>query len=457
MLLNKTSASFFLLCILVFSAPSIVLSDSTAELTVVPVVVDEKAKARDILKKSITITNTTQRKLNLYPAVNDVQAEAGQEAFVSSQGGDDEKDSLANWIEISRGVIDLMPGESREIPFVIRVSLNALPGTYHADISFYAGSTVAEAQARNPLGVVTVNTEVQADIKESMQLNKFISDGFFFSGDDVLFNYQLENIGNQELRPKGEIRIYDRKGREVASIPVNPEGKSFTPDQAAQLASAWSAAKGFGKFKAFLNVDYGNNQSGSLQDTVFFWIIPWQQLLAIAVISIMAIVVSAIYFHRWLEHRHMQRFALAGAGAGMQGGAAVMQPPAGMLTPSPQQSAQITAVMPVAPHAEEKPKKKGFFQRFRRAKKDAETDKVVPVAPLSQTAPQTVEQLVAPAVAYPGNVTVRSADAPVPRADPAPHTAPSKPGGRTIDLTSHKLQSAERKSVGNVINLKGGA
>ncbi len=449
MTLSKTFFSFFLLLVVVFSAPLITLADSTADLTVMPVVVDEKAKARDILKKTITITNTSQRKLNLYPVVNDVRPEVGQEAFVSSQGGDDEKASLANWLEISRGVIDLNPGESKEIPFVIRVSLNALPGTYHADISFFAGSTLAEAQGRNPLGVITVNTEVQADIKEVMQLNKFITDGFFFSGDDVLFNYQLENIGNQELKPKGEIRIYDRKGREVASIPVNPEGKTFTPEQAAQLASAWSAAEGFGKFKAFLNVDYGNNQSGSLQDTVFFWIIPWQQLLAILVISIISIVISAIYFHRWLEHRHMQRFALAGMGAG--GGVAAMPAPQATLAPIAQKPAQVTAVMPETPKVE----KKGFFSRFRRAKK-AEAVASAPAAPVAAAAAQPSVQPAGPK--YEGNVVVHSADAPAHRVEtPVQELASSsaQQSGRTIDLSSAQIHSPEKKGAGHVINLKG--
>ncbi len=421
----------FVLAVIAISYPFIARADSTADLTVVPVVVDEKAKARDILKEAITVTNTTQRKLNLYTTVNDVTPQEGQEEFVSALGADDKKDSLANWIEISRGVVELKPGETREIPFVVRVSLNALPGTYHADISFYEGSTLAEAQARSPLGVVTVNTDVQAEIKESMQLNKFVTDSFFFSGDDVLFNYQLENIGNQSLMPKGEIRIYDRKGREVASVPVNPDGKSFTPEQAAQLASAWSSAQGFGKFKAFLNIDYGNNQSGSLQDTVFFWIIPWQQLAAIFVVSVIAIIVSALYFHRWLEHRHMQRFALAGAGAG------VMPAPVGMVLTPAAAPKKFTAIMPEQP----KPVKKGFFARFKREKRT----EVVASAAVVEAVPVPVPE--SAHVATQAEVAVHEVQQAPAQREQAP---------RTIDLTSSQPQVAQKRNVGHVINLKNG-
>ncbi|MBP9669334.1 MAG: hypothetical protein KBE09_03525 [Candidatus Pacebacteria bacterium] len=276
--------------------------------TITPVVIDEKAKVRDILKKSITIKNIGDRKLNIYPAVNDVHPDEGEEDFVAAQDSLDRAASLANWIELSRGVIDLSPGEEKVIPFVVRVNLNALPGTYHANISFTEGGSRAGS---NKVASLMVNLEVQSEVKEIMQLNKFFTDNVFFSGDDVLFNFQVENIGNQELSPTGEIRVYNRKGEEVASIDVNKEGKAVSPDQVAQLASVWSAAHGFGKYKAFLNVDYGKSQAASVQDTVFFWIIPWQQLLGLFVAGVIAVIGLALYYHRWIEER---AYALAHGG-----------------------------------------------------------------------------------------------------------------------------------------------
>jgi hypothetical protein len=438
---QRLRIGFFLLASLAFAVitPVSAHAQVAATMTVSPVVIDEKAKARDILKETITLTNTSQRKIMLYPSVNNVKPKDGQEAFVSAQDATDRQDSLANWIEISRGVIELSPGETREVPFVIRVSLNALPDTYHADISFYEGSAREGAETQNPLSVVTVNTEVQADIKESMQLNKFMTDGFFFSGDDVLFNYQVENIGNQELKPKGEIRIYDRKGREVASIPVNAEGKSLTPEQKAQLASAWSSAQGFGKFKAFLNIDYGNNQNGTLQDTVFFWIIPWQQLLALLTVSIIAIIISALYFHRWLEHKHMQRFA------SMHGGAAALSAPPGMITPV--NAAPIAAIMP-APVTEEKadkPTKSGFFSRFRFFKKKASQEAAAPVS-------------VAASPVVPEQPTPARVPAPEPVRAPIPAARTSAQRTQaTIDLTATQMTAPTPRTEGHVINLKNGS
>lgn len=304
-----------LFSILLFSAlivPLVPHAVWAQELSVTPVMIDEKAKPRDILKETITITNTSSRKLTLYPSVNNVLPADGEEAFTSAQGSEDLADSLANWIELSRGVIELGPGEEKAVPFVIRINQNAVAGSYHALISFGDGSNREVAEGKPPLASMTVNLEVQADVKEIMQLNTFTTDNVVFTGDDVLFKYQLQNIGNQELQPKGEIRIYDRKGSEVASINVNNEGKTVSPDQVAQLASVWSAVSGFGKYKALLDVDYGKSQVASVHDTIYFWVIPWKQLLGISIVSLLAIIFLALYFHQWIEERHLGKLAVAG-------------------------------------------------------------------------------------------------------------------------------------------------
>lgn len=292
--------------------PAVALAETSADLSVTPAVIDEKAKQRDIINESITLTNTSNRLLLLYPSVFDVNTVNGQEVFSYAKDASDLAASLANWIELSRGVIEIRAGESKTIPFTIRVNLNARPGQYHAQLTFSDGGTRAEAEAKRPLVTVAVNLEMLADIKEEMQLSSFSSDNVVLAGDDVVFRYRVQNIGNQELQPTGEIRIYNRRGEEVASVDVNKSGKSIDPSKEAQLASVWSGADGFGKFKALLTVNYGKGQSAAVQDTVFFWIIPWKQLLGLIAASLIAIAFFALHFHRWFEERHLSKLAAAG-------------------------------------------------------------------------------------------------------------------------------------------------
>jgi hypothetical protein len=294
-----------------FFAP-VFAAAASSPIQISPILIDEKGKPRDIFKESITITNVSDHKIELYPSVHNVNPDEGQQKFTTAHDVAEQQESLANWIELSRGVIELGPGEKRTVDFIIRIDLRALPGKYHASISFAEGWTRPDAESNPPAGPVMVNLEVESDSREVMQLNKFTSDNVVFTGDDVLFKYQLQNIGNQELQPSGEIRIYDRKGLEVAAIDVNREGKTVTPDQTAQLASVWSAVNGFGKFKALLTVNYGKGQTAAVQDTVYFWIIPWKQLLMLFAATLTAVIILVMYFHRWFEERHLGKLAHAG-------------------------------------------------------------------------------------------------------------------------------------------------
>lgn len=243
-----------------------------ASLSVTPIIIDEKAKARDILKESITLINDTDRKLNVYTFVNNVAIEESKTDLSSS---------LANWIEISRGVVEFLPGEKKKIDFEIRVNLRANPGIYHAVISFAEGPTRDEAEkklANTPS--VAVNLEVIEDIKERLQLKKFIPDKIFFSGSSAAFSYELENIGNQTSAPSGEIRIYNRRGEEVEALDANQDNAAIDPNTAKQFASIWQNAKGFGRYKALINIEYGA-KNAAIYDTVSFWLVPWQKILII--------------------------------------------------------------------------------------------------------------------------------------------------------------------------------
>src|SRR4051812_12344963 len=85
-------------------APSLA-SASVVDIT--PVLIDEKGKARDIFKESISLTNNTDHKIELYPGVNNVLPADGQQRFTTAHDAAEQAGSLANWIELSRAVIEL--------------------------------------------------------------------------------------------------------------------------------------------------------------------------------------------------------------------------------------------------------------------------------------------------------------------------------------------------------------
>lgn len=257
--------------------------------SVSPVVANEKAKPRDIIKKELLITNNTAQRVDVYISVENVDPTEGvKEATGFSPP--DLSTSLANWVEITRGVIELGPNESRKIPYLIHVNLSAKPGNYYARLQFREGARRSEAEAIKEGSSLMLNVEVSENIKERLQLGNFMSEDSVVLGNTVSFSYLLENVGNKLVEPRGSIRIFNRRGEEVGSIPLNANGEEISPDNKSQLAAAWSATGRFGKYKAFLDLEYGENQLASVQDTVFFWVFPWKEITA----AIFGVVVLAI-------------------------------------------------------------------------------------------------------------------------------------------------------------------
>ena len=260
-----------------FSVP-LLAQEQGGNFSIIPLVVSDKGKPRDILKDTVTITNETTKKLVLYADVQDFDPADGPRPMKEGPHNPDREKNLANWIEITRGRIVLQPGETVQVPYLVHINLRALPGVYHAEVGFYEGPNRRDAVAKPySKSTMMVTIEVLDDARERLQLDSFLSDKSIFSGNSASFSYALENVGNRAMTPRGQIRIYNRRGQEVATLDVNEAGSSLAPDDSSQLASVWDAAGRFGKYKAFLDVEYG--QTGTVQDTVYFWIFPWREVM----------------------------------------------------------------------------------------------------------------------------------------------------------------------------------
>ncbi|NBD73417.1 hypothetical protein GVX82_00030 [Patescibacteria group bacterium] len=301
---------------------------ATERFSVAPLIITEKGKARDIIKGNLSIENPTERKLTLYASVFDFDPSAGP-AERQFAPGERKDDSLANWIEITRGAIELEPGETIQVPYLIHINLRARPGTYHAQLVFGAGGNRQLAQGSDDRQEVVVTVEVQDDIRERLQLATFMPDEQIFSGKTATFTFGLENTGNRSVAPRGEIRIYNRRGQEVATLPANGESGAIAPDTREMLASAWDASGRFGKYKAFLDLEYG--QTGTVQDTVYFWVFPWREVM-IGFFLLLILIGSVTYL---IHLKLTYRYAYATLGPGGPAGPAGSRGPRGPLAPAP--------------------------------------------------------------------------------------------------------------------------
>ena len=271
-----------------------------------PAIIDEQAQARDMFKYDIAIKNNGQQKANLYPLVNDVLPTEGQQEFLGP-GQLDKQVSLAAWISISRGVIELMPGEETTVPLEIDVNAAAKPGKYYAAITFVDAPNKPLAQERMKtinFPQVLINYEVGELIVEKAQSENFRSAKDVYLRPPVEFSVNVLNSGNRPIIPSGSVFIFNRRGVEVAALTVNGEGKEVLPGENAALAVVWPEGGGFGKFKARLDLKYGAQNTRDLQDTLFFWILPLPLLLLGGVVFIIGSFLLALALFRKTYRGH---------------------------------------------------------------------------------------------------------------------------------------------------------
>lgn len=266
------------------------------QVNVSPAVIDGEGKDREILHYTVTIKNESKQIVSLYPWVRDVTPSG--EAVTTD--GTDVTTALSSWLEFSRSALAIAPGDSVDLPLLVQINLRAKPGNYHALLHFSNGGNRAEAELNSEeTASVMLNIKVLDDINERLQLGTFTPDKNVFPTDHISFSYHLENNGNRGLVPTGKIRIYDRKGEEVADIDANQDGSKLEPDAKKMIAAAWSSDNQFGRYKAMLDLRYGNH--GTLQDTVFFWVLPWKHLLSLFVSLALVCVVLGLLFHSYVS------------------------------------------------------------------------------------------------------------------------------------------------------------
>lgn len=295
----KIKAFNFFILTLAWLLLSVGMVKAAPVATVEPSVIDEKGLARDIFEKEITVKNTSVNRIALYAVVNDISEANG--VLPSLEAGlADRTKSLTSWIDFTRGEIVLLPGETKKVPLKIKVSPDTKPGDYHAQIALAPGNNRPLAEGAAQAGDVPkifINISIKEHIVEKLESNLFRNQRNINFNGSVDFVTSLVNIGNRELQPGGEIAIFNRNGAEIASLAVNPEGKVINPSGNHTFESSWKTKNELGKYRARLNVKYGNTSAESFQDTIYFWVIPsWILIIIGCIIGLLVLLILYFFF-----------------------------------------------------------------------------------------------------------------------------------------------------------------
>lgn len=271
------------------SSTSLVLANNY---TVSPLIVDVDAKQRDSFVKTVSITNEHTTHQRFFVSVHEISVDEDGvlKEFVPASMSD-RAQAVTSWLEISRARIDLKPGESKELPLTVRVNQSAPAGLYHAFVGFAPGANADEANAKVLAGLgegVLVRIGIEAETNESLRLENFYTDKFSILRNRGEISYTLINEGDVPLTPGGDIIIYDVRGRELTSLPVNLGEEIYTlaPGEKREFKTGLPYFNRLGKQKAYLHVEFGEMNQAAVYDTNFYYSIPWYYLTVIVLLSL---------------------------------------------------------------------------------------------------------------------------------------------------------------------------
>lgn len=282
-----------------------------SEITIRPFLIDETVVPRDISKHSISIkSDYAQRKAVLFATVNEISVDTTGEIkeFVSPVMTD-RTDTITSWIEVTRGRIEVMPGESVEVPLTVRVHPYAKPGEYHAFIGFVEAANRPKAEeiamAGEAKGVI-LKIVVGDEREDSMKIASFKIDRFVTGDENRVIDIEIENTGDIASAPVGEIIFYDSRGIEVTSIPVNETGETVEPGKKVTLKSAVPLDDDLGRYKANVNLRYGDAQKASLYDTTYFYLMPSHLLVVVFAGILLFSIIVALLLRRLLTSQQIK-------------------------------------------------------------------------------------------------------------------------------------------------------
>jgi hypothetical protein len=256
------------------------------EYSVRPFLVDIVAQPRDVVTETVLLTNdSTSRKYVVYATVNEVSLDTSDEIkkFVSPVMTD-RSNTVTSWIEVTRGRIEIPPGEQKEVTLTLRINPQAEPGEYQAYVGFVPAPNrpAAEKIAMNDeADGVVVKITIADERKDSMKISAFKISRFITSENSRGIDVAVENMGDIASAPTGEIIFYDSRGVEVDSAPFNTDGIEVPPGKTVTIKGIVPVEDSLGRFKANISLQYGGNQRAALFDTTNFYLIPFNLLLMI--------------------------------------------------------------------------------------------------------------------------------------------------------------------------------
>jgi hypothetical protein len=220
---------------------------------------------------------------------------------------------MSGWIDISKEQTIIRRGKTGEVPFTIRVPVNADPGGHYAAIlvaTSPAGQVAGTGTSVSSAITSLLFMRVPGDVIEEGIIRDFYATESFMQRASGSFVIRFENKGNVHLVPQGEIVITNMWGKERGKIIINEHNTfgNVLPLSTRKFAFDWSGESNifeFGRYKALATLAYGEDGRKNAFRATYFWVIP-----IVPAISVLGSMIAFFWFMSWSLRRYIRRALL---------------------------------------------------------------------------------------------------------------------------------------------------
>jgi len=286
----------FLMFFLMFFVSPVFAQGDKLTLTIAPPLIKNNMDPGETWVSYVKVVNNNSKKMTVFAHVFDFKSspdggvEFLQNNFREKNNDDETSDFLlSNWIDVTNEAIDLNPGESKEVPFVVKAPETAEPGGHYAAILIGTNpSNNLEGSGLNTSSFLSslVMINVGGDTVEKADIREFSVEKSIYEEPKVDFTVRFENTGNVHVQPRGEIKIYDFWGNEKGSILINHNSDfgNVLPGSVRKWNFFWEGEKKIsemGRYKASLVLTYGEEAKETVFYNLYFWVVYWKILFSV--------------------------------------------------------------------------------------------------------------------------------------------------------------------------------
>lgn len=278
--------------------PNILLAQSSEKIgfSLSPYSFEYDGMPGQVISGTLRVENINSEKINIIVEPESLVA-FGQDGQVAITE-EDPTFSLKNWITISNPRASVKPKEFAYFDFKLNIPVGTDPGSHYGALSVsFAGDVKPKTSTGADIiqkSSAIILLRIPGDVKEELNLVYFQPEKFFYTDPKFKLSALFENKGTVNLKPFGEINIFDIWGNKIKSIKV--AGKNILPDKKRIFEEEFDM-EDISYFRAELNMFYGSSQQKTIFAQTNFVGINWP-VLSKYLLILLAVIVFYIIFRK---------------------------------------------------------------------------------------------------------------------------------------------------------------